>query len=153
MDGTACVGGPGTDEQHVIMMLIMILIMMPVMIVVIILMIINLLIKQSEWRSNAGVWHVWHPLWQFLPTWSSCIWPGLVWNHRCLRYINDQWYIPYMEYIIEKENHLWLVLPTWSSHFWPGLIWNDHDHYFFHWNISLESKIPNTHLTRPSTND
>ena len=65
MDGTACVGGPGTDEQHVIMMLIMILIMMPVMIVVImviILMIIVLLIKQSEWRSNAGVWHVWHPL-------------------------------------------------------------------------------------------
>ena len=29
MDGTACVGGPGTDEQHVIiMMTIMILIMM-----------------------------------------------------------------------------------------------------------------------------
>ena len=45
------------------------------------MMIIILLIKPSEWRSNAGVRHVWHSLWQFLPTWSSCIWPGLVSNY------------------------------------------------------------------------
>ena len=31
MDGTACVGGPGTDEQHVIIMLMMMILVMMIL--------------------------------------------------------------------------------------------------------------------------